>query len=111
MISIQGDVGNQDLISLSEAARAEPALATGIDVLYDCTGVASVGVTPDLIHQLGARARADTNRVAFVADTPVAFGLARMYQIVSGGEERMQIFPDRESALAWLAEAGRTRSA
>ena len=102
VISAEGDVGDTDLEALSKTARAMPEVATGIGVLYDCSGLSSVSVTRGLVQELGMRARNDTNRVAFVAPTPVAFGLARMYQIISGGEDRMQIFPDRDTALAWL---------
>jgi hypothetical protein len=62
---------------------------------YDCSGLASIAVSRELVHDLGVRACNDTNRVAFVAASPVAFGLARMYQIVSRGEERMQILAER----------------
>jgi hypothetical protein len=101
-IALNGDVGDEELRSLSRDARAHPEMAAGIAILYDCSGVASVAVTRELVHDLGIRARNDTNRVAFVAPSPVAFGLARMYQIVSGGEGRMQIFADRAQAIEWL---------
>jgi hypothetical protein len=101
-ISLEGDIGDEDLNALSRAVRAHPELAAGMSVLYDCTAAASTDVTRDLIYQLGKAARDDTNKVAFVAATPVAYGLARMYQIVAGGAERMQIFSDEAAAEAWL---------
>jgi hypothetical protein len=101
-IALEGDVGDEDLKALSRAVRAHGELAAGVGVLYDCTGVASLDVTRELIYQLGMRARNDTNPVAFVAATTAAFGLARMYQIIAGGDERMQIFSDEAEAVAWL---------
>ncbi len=105
VIEARGEIGDADLLSLSKGVRSEPALQSGAVVLYDCSELTSVVVTRELVHELGIRARKDTNRVAFVAKAPVAFGLARMYQIISGGEDRMEIFPDRESALRWLGVA------
>jgi hypothetical protein len=104
-ISLEGDVGDEDLNGLSRAVRAHTELAAGIGVLYDCTGISSVGVTRELIYRMGIRARNDINRVAFVAASPVAYGLARMYQIVAAGDERMQIFAEEAAAVAWLKRA------
>lgn len=104
-IALTGSVQDADLLGLSRAVRAEPAVQAGTPVLYDCRGVTDVGVSSSLIRDLGVRAREDRNRIAILAATPVAIGLARMYQIVSGGEERMQIFPDEAAALHWLLGA------
>jgi hypothetical protein len=105
VISLQGEIGDEDLIALSRTARAYPEVGAGIDVLYDCSAVTTLAVSRELIQQLGTRARDDTNRVAFIASTPVAYGLARMYQIISGGEERMLIFDNEAAAMAWLKGA------
>ena len=101
-ICVEGSVRVAELLELSRTARAEPLIQAGAAVLYDCRGVTDVGVSSTLIHTLGARARQDTNRVAFIAETPVAIGLARMYQIVSRGEERMRVFGTEDAALQWL---------
>src|SRR5215472_8037232 len=98
-ISLQGNVGDDDLSAASRAVRAHPEVAAGIGLLYDCTAIAGWAISRDLIHEIGAEARKDTNRIAFVASTPAVVGLARMYQIVSDGDERMRIFPDRSAAL------------
>jgi hypothetical protein len=104
-ISLEGDVGDADLSAISRAARSHPKAAAGIGVLCDCTAVAGTAVSRDLIQELGTRARSHTNRIAFVTAAPVVFGLARMYQIVSDGDERMQFFVDRSAALSWLKSA------
>jgi|SRR5579863_2484083 len=104
-ISLDGAVSDLDLIALSCGVRSEGAFSAGWPVLYDCSGATEVQVTADLVRSLGLGARRDRNRVAFVAPNAAAFGLARMYQIVSDeGFGRVQVFANREEALAWLAE-------
>jgi hypothetical protein len=102
LVTLHGDIGDVDLNALSRAVRALPEFAGGKSILYDCSPVASVSVTQALIQQLGMRAQNDTNPVAFIAPSPIAFGLARMYQIIASGDDRIEIFEDEAKARAWL---------
>jgi hypothetical protein len=102
LITLHGDIGDGDLMELSRAVRALPELAAGHAVLYDCSSVASVGVSQALIQQLGMGARQDTNPIAFIAPSPIAYGLARMYQIIAGGDDRIEIFEGESEAREWL---------
>ena len=102
-ISLSGPIGDSDLVELSKTVRGLPALGSGIPVLYDCSAVSKIQVSAELIRSLGKAARADHNPVAFVAPNTTAFGLARMYQIVSDtGTDRVRVFSDMDQALAWL---------
>jgi len=101
-IALRGAVSDEALLALSAQVRNDPAMAEGFDVLYDCRGATELTVTGDLIRNMGRRARGDKNRVAFVAATPSAFGLARMYQMVAEAEDRIRIFEDEAPAIAWL---------
>lgn len=101
-ISLEGAISNDTMVALSTAVRLEPALGEGYAVLYDCRGASEISVTGDLIRGMGRRAKPDRNLVAFVATTPSAFGLARMYQMVAEGEDRIRIFDDERAALGWL---------
>jgi hypothetical protein len=104
-ITVQGPLRDEDLRQLSKQVRAEPAFGDGLPVLYDCTGATEILVTGDMIFNLGTAARGDHNLVAFVASTPAAFGLARMYQIVADENgSRVRVFATAHEALAWLAE-------
>jgi hypothetical protein len=103
-IAFDGDVSNDTLIELSDAVRSEPALEDGYGVFYDCRGAAAINVTGDLVRDMGRRAKPDTNRIAMIATTPAAFGLARMYQMLSEGEDRIRIFHGEAEALAWLTD-------
>jgi hypothetical protein len=42
------------------------------------------------------------SRVAIYAPRPVAFGVSRMYQMLSSSGGALAIFSDRDKALAWL---------
>ena len=103
LIAFDGDVSNDTLTELSTAVRRESALEEGFGVLYDCRGAAAINVTGDLVRGMGRRAKPDTNRIAMLANTPAAFGLARMYQMVAEGEDRIRIFDSDSEALAWLS--------
>jgi hypothetical protein len=62
-----------------------------------------VSISAGLIEMLGKAARSRTNTVAVFAPLPVAFGLARMYQIFSDPEyERIRVFGSMAEAMAWL---------
>jgi hypothetical protein len=109
-ISLTGTVVDADLIHLSKVVRSEPAFAAGWPVLYDCSAITENRITAELVRSLGAGARSDRNTVAFVAPNPTAYGLARMYQIVSdAGPDRVQVFVSVEQAMAWL-QRGRAAS-
>jgi hypothetical protein len=41
-------------------------------------------------------------RVAIYAPRPVAFGVSRIYQMLSSSSGALAIFSDREKALEWL---------
>ena len=103
-ISLEGAVGDADLINLSRRVRSEPNFAAGWPVLYDCSAATVLLVTGDLVRSLAQSARRDTIPIAFVAPTAAAFGLARMYQIVSDAADRIHVFTNAQDALAWIAE-------
>lgn len=91
---------------LSECCRqihSSPEFATGIPVLIDLTMATTVSITDDQIVALGKVAQKDTNRVAIVATNPAAYGMARMYEIISDVTEgRVAVFRNEAAALKWL---------
>jgi len=103
-ISVEGVVRDEDLRALGRRVRGDPAFAEGFPVLYDCTGATAILVTGELVFDMGTAARADQNRVAFIAPSPAAFGLARMYQIVADESgNRVRVFATADQAIAWLS--------
>jgi hypothetical protein len=98
-----GNVNDAELIELSSRLRHEVAFVAGNPILCDCSGLTAVFISSSLIESLARAAKSRTSFVAITAPTPVAFGLARMYQIISDPEDaRICVFTRAEEAMAWL---------
>jgi|SRR5215471_933803 len=102
-IHATGEVTDADAMDLSSRLRREVAFVTGYPILCDCSELTAVLISSDLIEWLGKSARSRTNPVAVIAPCPVAFGLARMYQVFSDPENaRIHVFAGAGEAMAWL---------
>lgn len=98
-----GEVNDKELMDLSARIRQEPAYASAYPILCDCSALTTVSISANLIEVLAKTARSRTNYVAVIAPLSVAFGLARMYQIITDPEcERICVFAGMEEAMAWL---------
>jgi hypothetical protein len=93
---------------LADFERRYPGSPYG--VLLDVTCAATVPAPADIIHVLDElRSRgacASSRRWAFVADTPVHYGMGRVFQ--AHAELRgiqVAVFTTRSSAVAWLSSA------
>jgi hypothetical protein len=98
-----GEVTDAQLIDLTARLRQEPAFVSGCPILCDCSALRTVSISASLIESLAKAAKARTNVVAVIAPLPVAFGLARMYQIFTDPDyARIHVFAGVEEAMAWL---------
>ena len=98
-----GILTDQDLIQNSAALYADPGFEAGLDQLYDFTEVTEVKVSsPVLLHLALSSRFAPTSRRAVAVSSDIAYGMARMYAILSGREDTIQVFRDRPSAVQWL---------
>jgi hypothetical protein len=98
-----GEVNDAELVELSDRLRHEVAFVSGYPILCDGAALTAVLISSSLLESLGRAARVRTNFVAIIAPSPVGFGLARMYQILSDPENtRMHVFTRAEEAMAWL---------
>ena len=98
-----GKVNDKEVMDLSARLRQEPAFVSGYPILCDCSALTTVSISASLIELLAKAARSRTNFVAVVARLPVAFGLARMFQIFNDPEyERIHVFAGVEEAMVWL---------
>jgi hypothetical protein len=103
-IDYSGLVVDSDLVVGLEEYKD---LGADYSVLIDLSRVEDFRITPEALrgvaHQSsGQRAR---SRCALVAQTPVAFGLARMYEVFCEGEtgdSGVRVFGDHGQALQWL---------
>ena len=98
-----GILTDQDLAGNRAALFADPAFELDMPQLYDFSGITEIRVTPAAIRHLAPTSPfGQTARRALVVPTEEAFGMARMYAILTGHEELIQVFRDRESAIRWL---------
>jgi hypothetical protein len=77
-------------------------------VLIDQTELSVTLITPADIQLIVDR-WADAKKlrsavIAVVAPNPVVYGLDRMFQLVSGADDRLSVFWNRSTAMAWLGE-------
>jgi hypothetical protein len=102
-VSLPRELTDTGIINVFALLRAMLEFANGYSLLFDGTDVQHTKLTGDGVYNLARSTADDLNRVAMVVSTPVAFGMARMYEICSNWkEERVSVFSDKESALAWL---------
>ncbi|HTT68911.1 MAG TPA: hypothetical protein VMF70_12870 [Gemmatimonadales bacterium] len=101
-----GVLTDQDLVDNRVALFTDPAFAPEFNQLYDLSAVTEIRVTSPALLQLSLSSRfAPSSRRAVVVSSDVAFGMARMYAILTGHEETVQVFRDRASAVGWLEAA------
>ena len=98
-----GVLTDEDLKSNRAALFADPGFEPNLSQLYDFTNVTEVRITSEALLSLAMTSRfSPTSRRAVVVSSDEAFGMARMYSILSGREELIQVFRDRASAMQWL---------
>jgi hypothetical protein len=98
-----GEVNDVQLMDLNNRLHREPAFIACCPIVCDFTAVTEVSISASIIESLAKAARSRTNFVAVIAPGAVAFGLARMYQIISDPEDaRINVFAKAKDALVWL---------
>ena len=102
-----GVLTDEDLSGIHAAKMAEPAYKPELTRLYDLSEVTDVPVSSRaILRQSLATAEAPNARRAIVVPSDEAYGMARMFAILSGREGLIQVFRDRPSAVQWLNSAG-----
>ncbi|HVO35497.1 MAG TPA: hypothetical protein VMT21_08035 [Gemmatimonadales bacterium] len=100
-----GVLTNHDLETHRAALYADPAFRPDLAQLYDFTAVTKLEITADALRNLAETTRfSPTARRALVASTDLAFGMARMYSLMTQFEF-VEVFRDEASAMRWLRSA------
>ena len=100
-----GKITDAELVDLLDRLSHEPSFVTGWPVLSGCSAVTAVLISSSLIESFAKTARTRHNLAAIIAPDPVAFGLARMYQIFSDpADKRIHVFAKAQEARVWLSE-------
>jgi hypothetical protein len=102
-VEATGEVNDTQLMDLSVRLQKEAAFVSEYPIFCDCSALTTVAISSNLIEILAKAARRRVSPVAVLAPLAVAFGLARMYQIISDPEyARIQVFAAMDEAMAWL---------
>ena len=98
-----GVMTDQDLVANRTALFADPGFSPDFDQLYDLSEVTEVKVSSTVLLHLAMSSRfSPLARRAVVVTSDVAYGMARMYAMLTGHEDTIQVFRDRPSAVQWL---------
>jgi len=89
-----------------DQTKTDPTFDPEFDQLVDLRAVTSFEMTSEQVRMLARRKIfSSSSKRAFVAGSPTAFGMSRMWEILtelSGNESHIRVFHDFSSALSWL---------
>lgn len=99
----------EHVIQLKERLQADADFCPDFSHLLDLSEVVNVELTAAQIREIAKSSLfSSRSRHAYVAKTPLTFGMVRMYATYSelaGSKRQWHIFRDRGQALAWLVAA------
>jgi len=110
MVVTSGDASVEELDAMTQTALADPRFRHGMKILLDHTALRLWAMSNDDVKRRADIVRRDTERlgrqrIAFVAGSPVDYGIGRMLQgltAATGIEGR--VFDSVAAARAWLRE-------
>jgi hypothetical protein len=108
-IVAEGETTQAERLEAMQAWMRDPEFRPGLQTLADFSESSNVPTLAEL-EEIVAYIRQYASaigqiRIAIVAARPVIFGVARQFgALAPGAYLTVQVFKDRESALAWLAE-------
>jgi hypothetical protein len=105
--SITGILTPEDLVTHIAELRADPSFNPQFSEIVDASQVEDVPLGYEDLKRLTPMDPFSTSsRRAFVIPTRnVAFGVARMYQLLQNEDPRIRIFQTEEDAARWLLKA------
>lgn len=103
-----GVLSGDDLLVHCRALRADPLFRPSFSQLIDLRGVTELAARAPAIRAVaGENPFGSGARRAILVSSDVAFGMARMYQLLTDEtSDESQVFRDQDLALAWLGLAG-----
>lgn len=106
---IEGAPTATELVEYMNGVLEHPDFRRGMTALVECVDVRLRDLPSSGIHRLADfsrrfEAELGAGAIAVCAPQPVAFGLARMYQLVRDPPYAFAVFRRLEAARAWLAD-------
>jgi stage II sporulation SpoAA-like protein len=107
-IVAEGEITQAERLEAMQAWISDPEFRPGLQTLADLSESANVPTLAELeeivAHMRRYAAAIGQKRIAIVTTRPVTFGVARQFgALAPGAFVTVQVFKDRDSALAWLA--------
>jgi hypothetical protein len=101
-----GTLTDADIVTNRNDLFRDPAFSPDLAQLYDFSGVTELALSTSTVRRLAGSSRfAATARRAIVVSTDVAFGMARMYALLSErSEDSFRIFRSTAAADRWLKD-------
>ena len=102
-----GILTDEDLFQHQSRLTADPAFRSDLNQRWDFCGLEEVQVTSAAIQRLAAsNPFGSGSRRAAIVDSPVAYGLVRMFQAYADDSpDDVQVFQDAKEADEWLGIA------
>ena len=102
-----GAVTGADLLMHVRSLRTDPRFQPQFSQLFDFRATTDVRVDAQSVREIAAQNPFGAGaRRAFVVANDVAFGMARMYQILTEvSPDELEVFRDLDEALRWLGVA------
>jgi hypothetical protein len=104
----RGVLSDDDVTAMMKGAIAHSEAGDLIGVLLNLTHVDDMGTSQDAVKWAAATSRRTTPvhglRFAVVAPEDIAFGLARMYELLRDQEGSIHVFREYDPALQWLED-------
>lgn len=108
LTTASGTLTDDDILQLKDRLVRDPDFTPGMKELSDIRNIDALDVTPAGIRAMVQQDGKDSERITFqrlalVLSDDVAFGMARMYQTLTGSRmANVGVFRDIEQAKAWL---------
>jgi hypothetical protein len=109
-LSADGETSQAERFEAMQEWMRDPEFRPGLQTLADFSESENVPTLAELEEIVGYMRRYQSaigqKKIAIVTTRPVSFGVARQFgALVPGDFLTVQVFKDRDAALAWLAEA------
>jgi sulfate adenylyltransferase subunit 1 (EFTu-like GTPase family) len=108
-VAAEGETSQAERLEAMQAWMRDPEFRPGLQTLADFSESESVPTLAELEEIVGYMRRHQSaigqKKIAIVSTRPVSFGVARQFGALAPGEFlTVQVFKDRDTALAWLAD-------
>jgi len=111
----EGETSQAERLAAMQTWLNDPEFRPGLQTLADFSESANVPTLAELeeivLYIKKFASAIGQKKIAIVTNRPVSFGVARQFgALAPGGFLTVQVFKDRDTALAWLAEGSEAAS-